>query len=100
MVTLVTLRPRLRRLRLSGLLDAIAARSEARATRLDPLDFLLLLIDDELARREAEAVARRINRARFEDVCDLRDFDFSSPHLAQVGDAPWTPRRRTEVTQQ
>jgi DNA replication protein DnaC len=26
-------------------------------------------------RREIEAVSRRIARARFEDVCDLRDFD-------------------------
>jgi DNA replication protein DnaC len=77
MVTLDTLRPRLRRLKLSGMLDAIAARAEeARASRLDPLDFLVLLLDDELTRREAEAVARRIYRARFEDVCDLRDFDF------------------------
>jgi DNA replication protein DnaC len=78
MVTLDTLRPRLRRLKLSGMLDAIAARAEeARAGRLDPLDFLLLLLDDELTRRESEGVARRIYRARFEDVCDLRDFDFA-----------------------
>jgi DNA replication protein DnaC len=78
MVTLDTLKPRLRRLKLSGMLDAIAARSEeARSGRLDPLDFLLLLLDDELARRESEGVARRVHRARFEDVCDLRDFDFT-----------------------
>ena len=78
MATLDTLQPRLRRLKLSGMLDAISARSEeARSGQLDPLDFLLLLLDDELARREAEGVARRIHRARFEEVCDLRDFDFT-----------------------
>jgi DNA replication protein DnaC len=78
MATLDTLQPRLRRLKLSGMLDVIAARTEeARAARLDPVDFLLLLLDDELARREAEGVARRIRNARFDDVCDLRDFDFS-----------------------
>lgn len=78
MATLDTLQPRLRRLKLSGMLDAIGARSEeARSAHLDPVDFLLLLLDDELARREAEAVARRIHQARFEEVCDLRDFDFS-----------------------
>jgi len=78
MTTVDTLQPRLRRLKLSGMLDAISARSEeARAAHLDPLDFLLLLLDDELARREAESVARRIHRARFEEVCDLRDFDFT-----------------------
>ncbi len=77
MATLDTLLPPLRRLKLSGMLDAIPARAEqARARALDPLDFLLLLLEDELARREAEGVARRIRRARFEDVCDLRDFDF------------------------
>ena len=78
MATLDTLQPRLRRLKLSGMLDAIAARTEeARAARLDPVDFLLLLLDDELTRRDAEGVARRIRKARFEDVRDLRDFDFS-----------------------
>lgn len=78
MATLDTLQPRLRRLKLSGMLDAIAARTEeARAARLDPVDFLLLLLDDELTRRDAEGVARRIYKARFDDVCDLRDFDFS-----------------------
>ncbi len=76
MATLDTLLPPLRRLKLSGMLDAIPARTEqARCQDLDVLDFLLLL-EDELGRREAEGVARRIRRARFEDVCDLRDFDF------------------------
>ena len=78
MASLDTLQPRLRRLKLSGMLDAIGARAEeARSSSLDPVDFLLLLLEDELARREAEGVARRIHQARFEDVCDLRDFDFS-----------------------
>lgn len=72
------LAPRLRRLKLSGMLEAIAARAEeARARDLDPLDFLELLLDDELARREAAGVEQRIRRARFDEVCDLRDFDFS-----------------------
>lgn len=78
MVTLDTLLPRLRRLKLSGMLDAIAARVEAaRAQPIDPLEFLQLLLDDELARRDAEGIARRIRNARFEEVIDLRDFDFS-----------------------
>ena len=38
---------------------------------------MLLLLDDELARRDGDAVHRRIRAARFEDVCDLRDFDFA-----------------------
>src|SRR5262245_26112404 len=78
MATLQALQPRLRQLKLYGMLDSIAARvEEARAGPLEALDFLLLLLDDELLRREAEAVSRRIARARFEEACDLRDFDFA-----------------------
>jgi DNA replication protein DnaC len=77
-VTLDLLLPRLRQLKLSGMRDSIAARAEeARARGLDPLEFVQLLVDDELARREGDAVHRRIRQARFEDVCDLRDFDFA-----------------------
>ena len=78
MLMVETLQPRLRQLKLSGMGEAIAARAEEARTRgLDPLEFLLLLLDDELARREADGVARRIRQARFEDACDLRDFDFA-----------------------
>lgn len=85
-VTLETLLPRLRQLKLSGMHAAIATRTqEARARSLDPLEFLQLLLDDELARREAEGVSRRIQRARFEEVCDLRDFDFTyNPELPKA----------------
>lgn len=78
MTTLATIQARLRQLKLSGMLDAIVARAEeARGQGMDPLDFLQLLLDDEVARREAEGVARRIRQARFEELCDLRDFDFA-----------------------
>jgi DNA replication protein DnaC len=77
MITLEALGPRLRQLRFSGLQATLATRAEeARSCHLDPLEFLALLLDDELARREQESVARRIRAARFEEVCDLRDFDF------------------------
>jgi hypothetical protein len=69
-VTLDLLQPRLRQLKLSGMRDSIAARAEeARARGLDPLEFVQLLVDDELARREGDAVHRRIRQARFEDAC-------------------------------
>jgi DNA replication protein DnaC len=78
MVTVEALQPRLRQLKLSGMQTAIATRiAEARSRQLDPLEFLLLLLDDELARRETERIQRRIQHARFEEVCDLRDFDFA-----------------------
>ena len=86
MLTLDALRPRLRQLKLSGMSEAIGPRAEeARARALDPLEFLLLLLDDELARRDADNVARRIRAARFEDSCDLRDFDFTyNPELPRA----------------
>jgi DNA replication protein DnaC len=86
MATLQTLQPHLRQLKLSGMLDSIASRvQEARSRPLDPLDLLLLLLEDEVLRREGEAVGRRIARARFEEVCDLRDFDFAyNPELPKA----------------
>jgi DNA replication protein DnaC len=86
MVTLDALQPRLRQLKLSGMQAAMATRvAEARARQLDPLEFLLLLLDDEVARRESASVSRRIHRARFEQVCDLRDFDFTyNPELPKA----------------
>jgi DNA replication protein DnaC len=86
MVTLEALQPRLRQLKLSGMRDAIGARAEEARTRaLDPLEFLVLLLDDELVRREADGVTRRIRQARFDEVCDLRDFDWSyNPELPNV----------------
>lgn len=78
MATIEALQPRLRQLKLSGMVDSIAARvEEARARPLDPLDFLLLLLEDELMRRESESIDRYIHRAHFDEVCDLRDFDFT-----------------------
>ena len=86
MITVDTSQPRLRQLKLSGMHAAIAARAEeARSRRLDPLEFLVLLLDDELARREADGVARRLRKARFEEACDLRDFDFAyNPELPKA----------------
>jgi DNA replication protein DnaC len=78
MVTLETVQPRLRELKLSGVMTTLPTRlEEARSGGLDPLEFLALLLDDERARREREAVTRRVRAARFDEVCDLRDFDFS-----------------------
>ena len=86
MATLEMLLPRLRQLKLSGMQDAIAARiDEAGTWQLDPLDLLLLLLEDEIARREAEGVARRIRQARFDEVCDLRDVDWNyNPDLPKA----------------
>lgn len=68
----------LRTLHLTGMLDTIEIRlSEARAGKLGHVEFLQVLREDELARREAAAVARRIKAAHFPTQATLEGFDFS-----------------------
>ena len=58
----------LRQLRLGGMADTLSVRAQqARADNLGPLDFLSLLIHDELERRRDRLVARRIKNAAFRD---------------------------------
>ena len=67
----------LRTLKLSGMLDTLDARLiQARAGDLGHLEFLQALCEDEIARRDATAVIRRVRAARFEEPTTLEDFDF------------------------
>src|SRR5438105_1135965 len=68
----------LRVLKLSGMLDTLEARlAQARAGELGHLEFLQVLCEDELTRRDATALTRRVRAARFDEACTLEDFDFS-----------------------
>lgn len=68
----------LRALSLSGMLDTLDARAaQARAGELGHLEFLQVLCQDEVARREVAATERRLRAARFEVAATLEDFDFS-----------------------
>ncbi len=65
-------------LRLSGMLDTLEARlGQARAGELGHLEFLQVLCEDEITRREAAALERRLRAARFESTATMEDFDFS-----------------------
>ena len=65
-------------LRLSGMLDTLEARlGQAQAGELGHLEFLQVLCEDEVARRDAAALERRLRAARFEAAATLEDFDFS-----------------------
>ena len=67
----------LRALRLSGMLDTLDARlTQARAGDLGHLEFLQALCEDEINRRDATAVIRRVRAAHFEQPTTLEDFDF------------------------
>jgi DNA replication protein DnaC len=80
----------LRVLKLSGMLDTIDARlAQARAGELGHIEFLQVLCEDEISRRHATAIHRRLRSARFEEQATLEGFDFAaSPKLpaAQIRD--------------
>jgi DNA replication protein DnaC len=72
------LRTDLKRLKLSGLLSTLEVRLlEATANQLSPLEFLELLVSDEMTARQDRAIARRVKEAGFRDIKRLEDFDFS-----------------------
>ncbi len=67
----------LRSLALSGMLDTLEARlAQAGAGELGHVEFLQALCEDELARRDAAGIARRVRAAHFEQTCAIEDFDF------------------------
>ena len=78
-----SLRAALKTLKLTGMLDTLDARlAQTRDGKLGHLEFLQVLCEDEIGRRESAALARRIRRARFEQPNTFDDFDFTvSPKL-------------------
>ncbi|MFD8007108.1 IS21-like element helper ATPase IstB [Streptomyces mirabilis] len=77
-------------LRLSGMLGTLDARLvRAHGGELGHLDFLQVLCQDEITRRESVAFQRRLRKAKFEQQVTLEEFDFAaSPKLpaAQIRD--------------
>ncbi len=68
----------LRHLRLSGMAEALPLRLEqARSSPLDHLEWLELLVGDELTRRADRLFARRLKQAGIVAVKELSDFDFA-----------------------
>jgi DNA replication protein DnaC len=80
----------LRDLKLSGMLDTLdACLAQAHAGELGHLDFLQVLCQDEISRRDSASLQRRVRAARFETQSTLEGFDFAaSPKLpaAQIRD--------------
>ena len=68
----------LKKLRLSGLAEALEIRlHEAATSGLNHRDFLELLLQDELLLRKQRLVGRRMEAANFRDVRRREDFDFA-----------------------
>ena len=72
------LRDTLRKLRLSGLAESLEVRlQEASGHQLSHLEFLELILEDEVAIRRDRLIARRKKAADFRDLKPLDEFDFS-----------------------
>ena len=77
MTTLPELSGLLKQLRLSGILDSLEVRNhEAIDRHLAYTDFLGLLLQDEVARRDQKKLAQRLRRANFRSQKILECFDF------------------------
>lgn len=88
---LENLRPQLKTLRMSGVLDTLEVRNnQAIEERLSHLEFLALVLNDEYERRETKKLQTRIRRANFRGDRTLETFNFEVPSLklnrAQVYD--------------
>ena len=68
----------LRKLRLSGLAKSLDVRlQEATANSLNHVEFLGLILQDELAVRSERLLGRRVKAAAFRELRTLEDFDFA-----------------------
>jgi len=80
-MNLIELDRSLRKLRLSGMADVLEARlRQAQAEKMSHLDFISMLVQDELIRRQDRLLGRRIKEAGFRDpgkTLDSFDFDFN-----------------------
>ncbi len=73
------LSPKLKELRLSGMLASLEERAElAQEQQLSPVEFLALLLEDELERRHQRTQTCRQKEAGFEYLKTLADFDFAA----------------------
>jgi len=67
----------LRSLRLSGIAESLDVRlDQAREANLGYLEFLQIILQDEVERRHAHAVQRRLKQASFDEQKTIEDFDF------------------------
>jgi DNA replication protein DnaC len=72
-----TLADALKKLHMSGLAQSLELRlQEARANRLDPAEFLELVLQDELTVRHERQIARQTKSANFREQRTLEDFDW------------------------
>ena len=73
-----TLLSKLRHLRLSGMAEALPGRlTQATGASLPHLEFLELLVEDELNRRADRLFTRRVKQAEITQMKEIKDFDWT-----------------------
>ncbi len=71
--------PKLRQLKLGGIAQTLDVRAEQATERhLTPIEFLALLLDDELERRSQHHLANRLAQSGCDDQKTLARFDFAA----------------------
>lgn len=71
--------PKLKALRLSGMAHTLDERARAAQQQgLGPVEFLALMLDDEIERREQGRLRRRVKQAALEEGKTLARFDFAA----------------------
>ncbi len=71
--------PKLRQLKLGGMLHTLEVRAvQATQQQLTPTEFLALLLDDELERRNQQHFARRLAQSGCDERKTLAHFDFAA----------------------
>ncbi len=79
MISTHPLLPKLRQLKLSGMLNTLDLRAEqASQEQLSPLEFFALLLNDELERREQNRMAYRLSTSGCNPSKTLSHFDFTA----------------------
>lgn len=73
------LEPMIKKLRLSGITDTLSKRNkEAIEKKMSYLDFLSLILNDEVSRREQNSYQTRVRRAGFNTSKTFESFDFNA----------------------
>jgi DNA replication protein DnaC len=79
MSTTTELKPLLKRLKLGQMLHTLPERlALARRDQLDHAAFLQILLADEVSRRDERRMELQLQKAGFEDICRLEDFDWTA----------------------
>jgi DNA replication protein DnaC len=72
------LTPMLKQLRLSGIMDSIESRNrQAIENKMSYMDFLAVIVTDEIARRNQKKLDSAFRRANFRNQKTLEEFDFT-----------------------